>query len=136
MEPSALAAMAVGLLAPYLAKAGEVIAEEAGMAAWKGAQALFNTIKKKVKGDEYAEKTLKRLEEQPESPGRAAAFSEVLSEKIAEDPAFASLLEQSVQEAKGSGDNIHQEVRLSDHARAGDINMVGKGGAITSKSKS
>lgn len=126
MDPAALATMAVSVLAPYLAKAGESLAKEAGTSAWKGAQSLMAMIRKKLDGDTYAAQTLQRLEQQPDSTSRQLALSGVLEEKLKEDQAFSAILQASLEKNQVNMDSIHQQISLSGHTQAGDINVIGK----------
>lgn len=81
------------IAAPYLSKkAGEKIGGEVGDLA----QAVAN----KVKGDSYAEQTLARVREKPESKERENALKGVLAEKMEEDPAFAEELGRLVKKAQ------------------------------------
>lgn len=101
MDWRQVATTAAALLAPllpYLVKVGEKAAEEAGKkfgtAAWEKAKALYEAIRGKFTGDAYAEETLKRAAEKPESEGRQAALTEVLAEKAEADPEFGQQLAQ------------------------------------------
>ena len=88
-------------LLPYLVKAGGKAAEEAGKefgtAAWEKAKALYEAVRGKFTGDAYAEETLKRAAEKPESEGRRAALAEVLAEKAEADQEFGQQLAQLTQ---------------------------------------
>lgn len=88
-------------LLPYLVKAGEKAAEEAGQkigaTALDKAKALYEAIRKKFAGDAYAEETLKRAAEKPDSEGRRAAVAEVLAEKAEADQEFGQQLAQLTQ---------------------------------------
>ncbi|MGC8947699.1 MAG: hypothetical protein ACP5N6_16325, partial [Anaerolineae bacterium] len=97
-----IAAAAAALLGPYLAKAGEALAKKAGEAAWAKVEALYQAIRRKFAADrdDYAQKTLQRLEEQPSSEARQAALADVLAEKAQADPAFARQLAALVGEAR------------------------------------
>lgn len=117
MDPATLATNAVLLIVPYLAKAGETIAEKAGQAVWDSfaekAKALYGSLKAKFAGDEDAATALKQLENKPDSKGRQAALKEVLEEKIQADPTFAEMLRQLVPEVKQSGgDTITQTLTI------------------------
>jgi len=81
------------IAAPYLSKkAGEKIGGEVGDLA----QAVAN----KVKGDSYAEQTLARAREKPESKERENALKGVLAEKMEVDPVFAEELSKLVDRAR------------------------------------
>lgn len=72
-------------LLPYLVKAGEK------------AKTLYEAVRKKFAGDAYAEETLKRAAEKPESEGRRAALTEVVAEKAEADHAFGQELARLTQ---------------------------------------
>jgi len=106
MDWGQVAATATALLTPllpYLVKAGEKAAEEAGKkfgaAAWEKAEALYKAIREKFAGDAYAEETLKRAAEKPDSEGRRAALAEVLTEKAKSDSRFGQQLARLTQVA-------------------------------------
>ena len=111
MDPVTLATYAVSLLIPRLAKAGKDIAEKVGKEMWNKVsiktEKLYETIKNKFDGNDYAIQTLKRLEEKPEDKLRQSAMENVLNEVVAEDPQFQKMLGQLLSEAKqAGGDNI------------------------------
>lgn len=128
MDPAALASMAVSFIAPYLAKAGESLASQAGTAAVDAVKALYAAVKQKFAKDPYAEQTLKHVEQAPDSPNWQAALTAVLEEKIQADQAFAQELARQIEAAKsaGAGDAIQQNVTVSGHGKTGDIQVVGK----------
>jgi hypothetical protein len=76
--------------------------------------------------DAYYLQTLTRLAERPDSDSRRSALNGLLQELIANDPALVKILEELFQEDKSHGDNINQQVTLSDYVQAGDINLIGK----------
>lgn len=102
VEPVSLAATAVVLLAPYLVKAGEAFAEKAGEALADKTGALYRAIKSKFTDDTYAEQTLLRLEEAPDSEGRQTALEHLLAEKMEEDSGFAEQVRRLIEEAKAA----------------------------------
>jgi len=127
MEPLTLATMIVNLVAPYLAQTGKVMAKKAGEVAWEKVKAVYATVKDKLASDAYAEQTLKRLEENPESESRQAALVGVLEEKTKDDLAFANALQKLLDEAHEAGaETITQQVAVSGQARTGDITQIGK----------
>ena len=89
--------------------------------------ALYQAIKKRLGGDAYAEQTLTRAEEKPESEGRQAALKEVLAEKMEENADFAETVRRLVEESKqlGGGDIINQQIKISGRAQVGDVFQVG-----------
>ena len=137
MDIQLIAAGAMAVLSPFLIKAGGAFAEEAGKALAEIAGALLQTVKRKFAGDAYAEQTLARLEDKPESVRRQGALEDVLVEKMEEDIAFAEEVHRSL-EASRMADTQHViafGVRsvavggdLSDSTvTTGDGNVVGNG---------
>lgn len=102
MDVQALATAAMAILSPYLAQAGEAFAKKAGEKLAEKAGAVYQAIKEKFKGDSYAEETLARVEEKPESEGRQAALKEVLAEKLGEDADFAEVVGRLLAEAQAA----------------------------------
>ena len=90
---------AVTQLIPYLAKAGEEVAKKAGDASWERLKALYQDIHNRfsLDKDDYAQQTLKRLEEKPSEESRQRALSDILTEKAEADPKFAEELRQLTQ---------------------------------------
>lgn len=82
-------AFVVEAAVPYLAKGAGAFSKTAGEMTAKKVGELCQAVKSKFKGDSYAEKTLARAEEHPESENRRAALKEVLIEKMNEDTNFA-----------------------------------------------
>lgn len=128
MEPMVIAASAMSFLMPLLVKAGEAAAQKAGVAAWEKAKQIQAAIKRKLSGDAYAEQTLKRVEEEPDSQERQAALKGILAEKLKEDPEFSASLMQMLDEAEKARpeQKIDQRVSVSGQGRiGGDVNQVG-----------
>ena len=127
MDPSTIATTAVNFLVPYLARVGEAVANKAIDQAWEKIKTIYSAVKDKLAGDAYAEQTLRRLEEAPDSQSRRTALVSVLEEKIQEDPTFAKSLQKLLGEAKNAGaETIVQQVSVSGQAHTGDITTIGK----------
>ncbi|MGC9084548.1 MAG: hypothetical protein ACP5ME_15410 [Anaerolineae bacterium] len=122
-----IAAAAAALLGPYLAKAGEALAKKAGEAAWAKVEALYQAIRRKFAADrdDYAQKTLQRLEEQPSSEARQAALADVLAEKAQADPAFARQLAALVGEAREDKALVQFITQVYGEAYVGKITNIG-----------
>lgn len=127
---------AISLLAPltpYLVKAGEKVAEGVGEASFQKVKSLYEVIRNKFTADDddYAQQTLKRFEEQPDSENRKAALVEIVAEKATTDPAFANQLERHVQEAKQDGNLAQFVTNVYGNAQVGKIYNIGQVGQIT-----
>lgn len=125
MEPMTLAMTTAGMLAPYLAAAGQAAARKAGETAWTKLECLYTTIKDKLTRNTYGTQVLTRLEEQPDSQRRQAALADVLEEHLKADPVFAASLERPLAEAKAAGADtqIGQHMDISGQAR--DVTQIG-----------
>jgi hypothetical protein len=128
-----LALSAVTLLVPYLAKAGESIANEAGGAAVAATKALYVAIRSRFHSDDdpYAQQTLERLEEKPDAAGRQSALASVLAEHAEEDSAFADELKRLVEEVTG-GRPVDQQFLVQVYGgEVGKIVQIGHAGTVT-----
>ena len=96
LDPVSLAAIA----APYLAKGAEALAKTAGEKIGGIVGDIAQSVADKFKGDSYAEQTLSRAREKPESKERENALKGVLAEKMEEDPSFAEELSRLVDRAQ------------------------------------
>lgn len=96
-----LAVAAVALLAPYLARAGESVAGEAGEAMAAAMKRLYDFVRRRFEedNDAAARQTLERLEERPELEERQHALAGVLAEKAKSNPAFVDELRRLVYKA-------------------------------------
>ena len=107
MDITTLVTEAVLLLVPYLVKGGRTITDKVGKdiggVVNSKAETLYETIKNKFGGNDYASQTLKRLEEMPEDEDRQSTMKIVLKEVIAEDSEFQRMLDQLLVEVKQVG---------------------------------
>jgi cytochrome c551/c552 len=140
MDIAKIAGTAIALLGPYLAEAGKALAKEASEQLADKVGALYQKIKNKFKGDAYAEQTLARVEEKPDSAGRQDALRTILTEKMEEDEVFAKAIRRLVEESEQirDGDVINQQLNISDEAKVeGDVFQIGKmEGGITKRGDS
>jgi len=113
MDPATLAAAALTLLAPYLAKAGETMTEKIGESLPENAGKLWAAMSAKFKGKPAAEEAVKDLARNPTDNDNQAAFRKELKKALAEDPEFLSTLngllgkaqKESIQNSAVAGDN-------------------------------
>lgn len=117
MDPISLAGAAIALLAPYLdsvLKGGaEGAAEGLGEALAGRLGALLSGIKRRFRGDGYAEGALERFEAQPDEALRRDALKDALAEIVAQDAKFAEELQTLVEEAQRAG-GVSVEQHASD----------------------
>ena len=99
MDPiTSLAASAVAVLSPYLAKAGEEFAKEAGKAAANKFGALYQFLKTRFKKIPVAKEALADLEANPENEDAKAALRRQLTKQMNADKAFIDALRKMLDE--------------------------------------
>lgn len=132
MDIAQIATAAAALLAPYLARAAEAAAKKAGERAWEKVEALYQAIRRKFAADqdEYAQKTLQRLEAQPTAEARQAALADVLTEKAQADPDFARKLARLVQDATQDNTVVQFLTQVYGEARVGNIINIGRADVV------
>jgi hypothetical protein len=95
-DPTALAPQALPLLVTYLRHLGgrlaTHVASDLDNLIVSKLTALYDQVRAKVTGDNYAEQALERLEQEPENPRRQGAFEDALAEVVDRDPSFAAVL--------------------------------------------
>jgi len=125
---------AVALLSPYLVKAAEGAAQEAGKNSWEKVKGIYQAIRHKFANDkdEYAQQTLKRLEEKPVEKRRQEALESILEEKVEADSGFAAQLAELVKDTT-QGQPVSQFVtQVFGDGRVGKIaNFVNVDGDVT-----
>jgi hypothetical protein len=107
MDPATLATSVIAFLAPFLARTGKAAMDKIGSdvaeAASSQVKSLYETIKRRLAGDDYAAQSLKRLEEKPDQEERQAALKGVLKELLVADAEFQSAVARMVAEAQRAG---------------------------------
>jgi hypothetical protein len=127
MDAITLATAVVNLLIPHLPRITEAVSKGLMDEALEKLKSIFTAVKEKFAGNVYAEETLKRVEDQPQSQSRQAALVGVLEEQIQGDPVFADNLRKLIGKAKTSeSEIINQKVTVSGNAKTGDITTLGK----------
>lgn len=94
-----VAAATLAFLGPYLQEGGKAAAKKAGESAIQKGDALLGLLRSKFATlpDDYAAKTLQRLEARPEDEPRQKALEAVLIDEAEIDPEFRDQLDQVVQ---------------------------------------
>jgi hypothetical protein len=90
---ASLSAAAVTALAPYLAKAGEKFAEEAGKAALAKIEDLYQYLKTRFTNEPAAREALGDLEASPADEDVKATFRRQLTKQMNADPSFQDALQ-------------------------------------------
>jgi hypothetical protein len=94
LDPVSLAALAT----PFLAKGAEAFTKTAGEKLGGKVVELCQAIADEFKGDSYAERTLARANEMPESKDRQSSLKGVLTEKMRIDSGFAEEIKKLLDE--------------------------------------
>jgi hypothetical protein len=119
---------AVALVVTYLTKMADSVAEKAGEDTWEKMKALYGRIRDKFSSDqdEYAEKTLQRLEEQPANERRQSALAEVLKDKIEADQYFAEQVSLLARNATQDKKVVQFLTQVYGEATVGKIISIGQ----------
>lgn len=91
------------IAAPYLAKGAEALAKTAGDKIGGVIGDLCQSVANKFKGDSYAEQTLARAKEKPDSKATLGVLQEVLAEKMEKDADFAEKIQKLVDALEKGG---------------------------------
>lgn len=98
MNVPEIAAATMTFLGPYLQEGGKAAAKKAGESALRQGGALLNLLRSTFakKSDDYAARTLQRLEEKPADASRQQALHAVLIDEAESDPEFRDQLARFV----------------------------------------
>jgi hypothetical protein len=96
IDPVSLATLAT----PFLAKGAEAFTKTAGEKLGGKIVELCQVVADKLKGDSYAEQTLARAKEMPESEDRQSALKGILTEKMNSDSDFAEVIGKFLDEVQ------------------------------------
>jgi hypothetical protein len=100
MEITALAAAIVAALTPFLAKAGEEFAKEAGKAAVDRISELYTLLQKRFQKKPAAAEALQDMHDKPQDPDTQAALRKQLVKQIETDPELKNVLLATIQQIK------------------------------------
>lgn len=110
MDVSALVTKVVAFLAPflpYLLKAGEKVAEEAGKklgeTAWEQAKSLWGKLRPKVEAKPAVQEAVQDVAAAPQDEDAQAALHQQLKKLLAEDKALAAEVSRWWDKAKAAG---------------------------------
>jgi hypothetical protein len=114
------------IAAPFVAKGADALSKTAGEKLGGLVGDLSQAVINKFKGDSYAEKTLDRAKEKPESEARQGVLKEVLAEKMEGDSDFAEKVQKLVDKVQKEGagtvfDQRRQTVHGSQTNIAGNV---------------
>jgi hypothetical protein len=97
MDPATLAAAVLPAVLAWLRKAGggvlDDVAESAGTAVVDKLKQIYQAVRARFSGDEFAERALDRVAEDTESVPRQRTLEAVLAERLSDDPDFAGALD-------------------------------------------
>jgi hypothetical protein len=116
MDPATIAAGAAALLAPYLKKAGEEFAGEAGKYVQEKARVLWQKIRAKLDGDPPAKVVLDKFEANPDA--HAEEFKAKVEEKIGADKPLADQISADVADVKARAPYVRVVLNITDAERA------------------
>ena len=113
MDIVALAGAATTVLAPllpYLLKAGETAADEAGKAiagqSWEWAKSLWTKLKPKVEAKEAALEAAQDVAESPKDQGAQVALQRQLEKLLTKDQSLAEEVSRWLEQGKAAGINV------------------------------
>lgn len=106
MDPATLAATVTTLLAPYLAKLGESLMEEAGARLPDKIGKVWEMIAARFKGNPTASSIANDLVKNADETDNQEAFALQLRKILKEDEEFANSLQSLLKEAQGQISNI------------------------------
>jgi hypothetical protein len=136
MDPITLATTVVGLLAPFLRRAGDKLAGGLADRAADAAQALvgrlYRTLKGRLRPGSYEAAQLEGVEAKPDSPTRQQALAAALAEFLAEHPEVAAELEPLAVEAQQAGAQVQA---IESGITAGGNVDLHAGGDITGRDR-
>lgn len=104
MDPATIAAGAMALLGPFVKKAAEEFAAEAGKEIWAKASSLLSRLKAKWAGDSFEGQTLEKFEKEPDS--FQAGVESNLCKALADDPDLARELAAIIADVKKAGPKV------------------------------
>jgi hypothetical protein len=93
MDISAIATAVVAALVPYLSKAGEELAKEAGKSAAERLNSLYESLRKRLQKPSPAAAALDDLAETPQDKDAQAALRLQLRKQMQDDPSLAEALQ-------------------------------------------
>jgi hypothetical protein len=132
MDPNAvstIAASAVSLLVPYLAKVADKASEEFGKAvatnAWERTKQLYQTIRVRFGGKEAAKEAFDDLERAPNDPDLQAAVRVQLRKFIQDDEDFAKQIADLLKSAADADVDTVFNTQIN-----GDVNKLVQMGTV------
>jgi hypothetical protein len=110
MEPiTTLAATAISILTPYVAKGAEEFAKAAGKEVYEKTKRLYSYVKEKLSGNDEAVATISLYEKNPARHGEA--LEGILAEEMEKDKKFAEGVSRELEEI---GPYIHIILKMEE----------------------
>jgi len=125
MDPATLAASALAVLSPYLAKAAGKLAEGLGEAAIEQGGKLFDKLKARFAGSPAEARQLQDLQAAPQDPLNQMALQKLLRDTLAQDPGFASELAALLAQNAGAAARTQFDVHAGQIDQVLQIGQVG-----------
>jgi len=126
MDPiSVLASSVVSVLSPYLIKAGESLAEEAGKIIGNKIGGLYQFLKERLDNKPSAKEALADLEAKPDDEDAQAALRQQLKKQMNADPSLVDELRKLVNNVKEDKETFSFLTQVYG-GKVGDIFNIGK----------
>ena len=130
MEPITIAATAIGILGPFVAKGAEEFVKTAGKEAYEKTKKLFATLKTRWSGDEEAMSTLTNFEKKPDR--YESVLKSILQEDLAKDPNFRTELARQLEQI-GPYVEVIQKMKKGEDIIGIQVDEMNKGKAIVNQ---
>jgi hypothetical protein len=118
VDPTVIAATVVSWLAPYIAKAGEVVTRKVG-------DELYTAIKSRAGDKPAAKEAIDDLEKAPGDADAQAALRLQIKKLLTEDKAFAAQLETMLNAAQAGGAQSTVNVTATERSVAAGRDVSG-----------
>jgi hypothetical protein len=112
MDPTTVAAGVVALLSPYVKKAAEDFAGEAGKYVFEKAKLLWGRLQTKFQGEQSTRQVLERFVADPDGNGEQLRAK--IEEKLAQDPQLADELSAALADIKRAAPNVKVVQKVKD----------------------
>ena len=130
MDPITLAQSAIGVLVPYLVKAGIAVVEEAGPV-WEKVKSVHAAVKSALKDDGLGQQALEQVEKEPENEAWQPALADRLATALKQNETLAEELQKLVTDAESAGaEHFEINVSMSDNAKVGTMTNISKAGDV------
>lgn len=129
MDPLTLAAAVVALLKPFITKAADQFAGEAGRAVWDKTATLFTRVRSTLAKDPAVRDTVDKFVREPDA--QADAVQAALARDFQCDPAFFAEVEALIADIKRTGPHVAvvQQMKVAEDVVGIEAKRMGRGSA-------